>query len=116
MVAQEALLSMDEIMGSYSCIAQVMADTRVNASRNEEDNVEQEVPLQAPPYAPIDPIGENVTNTEIRSQPYHSSGPSGSSASAPKQARSYAFQARGEQECPPNVSPGEGAAWEAEGQ
>ncbi|WMV41824.1 hypothetical protein MTR67_035209 [Solanum verrucosum] len=32
--------------------------------------------------------------------------PSGSSASALKQTRSFSLQARGEQECPPNVSPG----------
>jgi len=43
-----------------------MNTTTTNARRNEEDNMNQEVPPQAPPQAPIDPIGDNVTNTEFR--------------------------------------------------
>ncbi|XP_049368383.1 uncharacterized protein LOC125833277 [Solanum verrucosum] len=43
-----------------------MTTTWANARRNEEDNVEQEVPLQSPPQALIDPLGENNTNTELR--------------------------------------------------
>lgn len=35
--------------------------TRAYVERNKEDNEEQEVPLQAPSQALIEPIGENVS-------------------------------------------------------
>ncbi|WMV13628.1 hypothetical protein MTR67_007013 [Solanum verrucosum] len=48
-----------------------MANTTKNARRDEEGNVEQEVPFQvphkAPPQAPMDPIGDNVTHAKFRS-------------------------------------------------
>ncbi|WMV58090.1 hypothetical protein MTR67_051475 [Solanum verrucosum] len=48
-------------------VSKDMTTSRAYVERNEEDNMEQEVPLQAPPQAPISPIGENVTNEEVRS-------------------------------------------------
>lgn len=48
-----------------------MTNTRENAKRNEEGNEEQEVPFlslpQAIPQAPIDRIGEHMSNAEVRS-------------------------------------------------
>uniref|UniRef100_M1DEH1 Gag-pol polyprotein n=1 Tax=Solanum tuberosum TaxID=4113 RepID=M1DEH1_SOLTU len=44
-----------------------MTSSRIYIERNEEDIVEQEVPLQALPQAPTDNIGENVTHAEFRS-------------------------------------------------
>uniref|UniRef100_M1DIQ6 CCHC-type domain-containing protein n=1 Tax=Solanum tuberosum TaxID=4113 RepID=M1DIQ6_SOLTU len=52
--------------------SQDMTTPRANIERNEQDIVKQEVPLQAPPQAPIDTIGENVTNAEIRCDKRHS--------------------------------------------
>ncbi|XP_015163312.1 uncharacterized protein [Solanum tuberosum] len=46
-------------------VASGMANTRVNARREEKGNVEQEVPPQVPHQAPIDP--PDMTNVEIRS-------------------------------------------------
>ncbi|WMV58987.1 hypothetical protein MTR67_052372 [Solanum verrucosum] len=51
-------------------VFQVMANTRANARRDEEDNGEQEVPLQVPnqalPQAPNNPPIENVSLAEFR--------------------------------------------------
>jgi len=43
-----------------------MATTRASSRRNEKDNEDQEVLPQAPPQVPIDPLGGNVTNAELR--------------------------------------------------
>ncbi|XP_049360416.1 uncharacterized protein LOC125825120 [Solanum verrucosum] len=43
-----------------------MTTSRAHVERNEEDNVEQEISLQAPPQVPIVPIGENVNNEKVR--------------------------------------------------
>ena len=51
-------------------------------------------------------VARNEGDSRRRSQPYPSSGPIGLGGSAPKMNRSYAFQARGGQEHPPNVAPG----------
>uniref|UniRef100_M1DRU6 Gag-pol polyprotein n=1 Tax=Solanum tuberosum TaxID=4113 RepID=M1DRU6_SOLTU len=47
-----------------------MTTSRAYVERNEEDNEEQEVPLQAPPQAPVVPIGEYVSNEKIRLSRY----------------------------------------------
>ncbi|WMV50836.1 hypothetical protein MTR67_044221 [Solanum verrucosum] len=46
---------------SVSAASVDMATTRANARRNEVDNVDQKALPQAP-QAPVDPMGENVTN------------------------------------------------------
>uniref|UniRef100_M1DST6 Uncharacterized protein n=1 Tax=Solanum tuberosum TaxID=4113 RepID=M1DST6_SOLTU len=42
-----------------------MTTTRANVRRNEEDNIDQEVPPHAPPQASIDPLEEKVTNEKF---------------------------------------------------
>uniref|UniRef100_M1DJA0 Uncharacterized protein n=1 Tax=Solanum tuberosum TaxID=4113 RepID=M1DJA0_SOLTU len=42
-----------------------MTTTRANVRRNEEDNVDQEVPPQSPPQDLIDPLAVNLTNAKL---------------------------------------------------
>uniref|UniRef100_M1DFJ9 Gag-pol polyprotein n=1 Tax=Solanum tuberosum TaxID=4113 RepID=M1DFJ9_SOLTU len=42
-----------------------MTTRRAFAGKNEEDNVNQGAPPQAP-QAPVDPLAENMTNVEVR--------------------------------------------------
>uniref|UniRef100_M1DZ32 Uncharacterized protein n=1 Tax=Solanum tuberosum TaxID=4113 RepID=M1DZ32_SOLTU len=72
-----------------------MTSSRAHVQRNEEDNVEQAVPLQAPPKATIVPIVEYVSKENIGER-------------EKKKSRFAALQARSEQEYPPNVASGFG--------
>ncbi|WMV58613.1 hypothetical protein MTR67_051998 [Solanum verrucosum] len=55
------------VCGSLDKPSMGMDNTRVNARREEEDNVEQEFPLQVPRHVPNDPPIENATLAEFRS-------------------------------------------------
>uniref|UniRef100_M1DGM1 CCHC-type domain-containing protein n=1 Tax=Solanum tuberosum TaxID=4113 RepID=M1DGM1_SOLTU len=94
-----------------------MTTTRANVRRNEEDNVDQEVP----PQAPIDPLAVNVTNENFRCgclagmEGCYGCGESGhkmrdcprtkAKGRQKKKIRFYAPQARGEHDFPTNVAP-----------
>ncbi|XP_049406190.1 uncharacterized protein LOC125869803 [Solanum stenotomum] len=50
-------------------------------------------------------FARNKGDSRRRYQPYPSSSPICSGGNSPKKNRFYALQARGEQECPPNIAP-----------